>query len=182
MKTVLALAGLLVMGASNAQTVIYDTFNENQQEALFDCCNVAAISTRHSDLGKRNTVAVPFTPSADARITEIDLALSYFSGQDANLFVIVDGSSGGLPGREKHMFHLSGIPAEGQCCAFQAVGVKGIPVKAGGTYWVEVKANRDSYYGWNLNTLQAQGAFAIMGADGWMMTEGPLPAVRIIAR
>lgn len=182
-----ALGGFVTLAAAlaaHAQTTIYDTFNTDEAN-LFDCCNVVSTHTGHTNPdGQRQYLAIPFVPPVDARITEIDLGLSSFSDTGGDgAWIQVMGSTAGFPGRIKHMFYLVAAPAGGQCCTFVSETATGIPVKAGGRYWIEVKPVGLADMGWNLNTIGATGAYAVKD-KAWTMTDGttPLPAVRIIGR
>jgi hypothetical protein len=184
MRAIACAVAALIAGSAHAQTVIYDTFNADEQN-LFDCCNVLPITNKKSEVGVRSAIAIPFTAEADGKITGIDVALSDFGTPGVNRMKIeVVGSAHGLPGREKHHFIVREVPAGGQCCTFIAETATGIPIKAGGHYWILVKGVGDINGGWNLNTTGASGPYAkeALADDGWTMTEGPLPAVRITVR
>jgi hypothetical protein len=184
LKTAFAAALLSLAGTAGAQTVIYDTFNEADQANLFDCCNVLPVTTKHSSAHQRAAVAVPFTPAAKGHITEVDVAVSDLDGTGDRMKVHIMGSSEGLPGQVKHVFLIQPVPPGGQCCAFVALSASGVPVTAGGHYWIELEAVDHLNSGWNLNTAGLSGPYAIEGREGkgWSMTEGPVPAVRVIAK
>lgn len=180
------MAALLVAGSAQAQTVLYSTFSDDQQN-LFDCCNSWRIAGAVAEGGKAS-VAIPFTPLEDARIIEVDVALSQGVGGVA---VELRGSTSGLPGRLKRKFEAREIPPGGQCCVFNAMQLKadapGVLVQGGGTYWVEVHAQHLSEAGWNYNSLGLSGDVATLlnvhgGHDFWIPGSGVLPAVRIIAK
>lgn len=176
------LVALLAAGATQAQTTVFTTLNDADEANLFDCCNSLPILGRHTGSGKE-AVAIPFTPAADARINQVDLALSATSGGNA-VVVTIRGSTMGLPGRVKHHLYANDIPAGGQCCTLQTVTALGVPVKAGGHYWISVKANDPDFVGgWNLNSMSLAGDYAVENASGgWTMTNGQLPAVRVLAQ
>jgi hypothetical protein len=183
LKFALMGALLALAGAAHSQTTIFTTFNEGAPETLFDCCNTLPIHTRHTDARVRSAVAIPFTPATDAKIIEVDLALSHLMGA-GRVKVQIQGSAQGLPGKVKHKFLAEDVPDAGQCCQFVPLTAGGITVKAGGHYWVVVEAAGHFDGGWNLNTADLSGSYATAAAevDGWSLTEGPLPAVRIIAK
>jgi hypothetical protein len=181
-----ALAAVVLLAVSaHAQTILYDTFNEADQGDLFDCCRSLLVSGKKAPPG-RGAVAVPFTPDGNARITEVDVALSDINGDGSGdrMRVEVAGNALGLPGRVKHSFLVTSPPPAGQCCRFISEEAKGIPIKAGGHYWIAIKpVGANTFGGWNLNTVGASGPYAIqIGAGGWTMTEGSLTAVRIIGK
>jgi hypothetical protein len=174
-------ATLLALGttAAFADTAIYDTFNEGDQANLFDCCNVVPVDGANAV--EPQSVAVPFVPEVFAKIRELDVALSAFDGNQ--MIVSITGSSMGLPGRVKKSFPRA-APAGGQCCAYIAMlPAQAVHAEAGGQYWIVVEGKKAAKGGWNLNSAGLSGPYAVKGADGvWTMTEGPLPAVRVISK
>jgi hypothetical protein len=179
MKAFMGVA-LALAAASASSTEVYSTFNTDEQN-LFDCCNYLTIAHQTPDQD-RAAVAIPFTPEAYAKITEVDVAVSGTDVHDL-MKISINGSEAGLPGREKKAWSRT-PPMGGQCCTFVALtDGKPVAAAAGGHYWIIVKGRKATNGGWNLNTTGSSGPYAVMGADGvWAMTEGPLPAVRIIAK
>jgi hypothetical protein len=179
-----AFMGALALCASaQAQTVVYDTFNEADQQNLFDCCNSLAITAHRVDMDKVS-VAIPFTPAAFAKIIEVDLPLvSRDITKWAYMRVEIAGSTNGLPGKAKKVWHRLASPVQ-QCCEYLAFRPgQAIHAEPVGQYWVIVGAQHHDQGGWDLNTAGYSGPYAVQGEDGvWTMTEGPLPAVRIIAK
>lgn len=167
----LALAG----GASaNAQTVLYDTFNEDDQSILYDCCNFAQINSLRPNVPVK--VQVPFTVPVKTHVVEIDLPLfrtTEFGGMKV-LFVGVHGI--------KHEFYATSFDEAGACCAFVAIGAKGVAVAPGVQYSLLIHGVNRMQGGWNLNTVGATGDYTQWDADGQHDVNGPLPAMRIIGR
>jgi hypothetical protein len=178
------LAGLvLALGTTvaSADTVLYDTFNEADQANLFDCCNSLPIVGNHAG-ADRASVAVPFTPEAFAKITEVDVAMST-AGPQFPLSIEIAGSSNGLPGTVKKFWNRTPLAA-GQCCEFVVARPgQAVHAAAGGHYWIILEGKKHALAGWNLNSAGLFGPYAVKGEDGiWTMTEGPLPAVRILTK
>jgi hypothetical protein len=183
MKALLAIASATLVAGSAHADVIYSTFNSDEQD-IFACCGEYLINNKGYDGSKfKNEVAIPFTPTVDARITEVHVALSYFSGtNDAE--VSIRGSENQVPGRVKHVFHALDIPAAYQCCVYETFTAKGIPVRAGDTYWVVVKAGAHPFEGgWNFNSLGLVGVLAVNSdyGGGWVVSgDNVLTAVELI--
>lgn len=176
MRNLFALLALcLAPFVASAQTVFFNTFSDDD-EALFDCCNT--VNAMGPEAGPRTLVAVPFVPVAAGHVTEIDIPLSTVSGI-GNALVFLKGSRDHIPGRKKHEFNLQNVPAGGQCCVFSSLSAKGVPVMAGGVYWVEIKARAANVIGWNLNSIGAQGIYDVAPAGAWTPINGTLPALRI---
>jgi hypothetical protein len=180
MKRTLAIALLAAMAIPGyAETVVFDTFNEADPTTLFDCCNALPIVGSHNDTG-RQAIAVPFSPEVFSKIHEVDVAIS---GPGNDVKISIAGSTMGLPGKLKKTWVRDGYTF-GQCCQFAAM-TSGQTTHAagGGHYWIVIEGQSRSIAGWNLNSAGLSGAYAVRGDDMvWTMTEGPLPAVRVIAR
>lgn len=179
MKIKIFAALIAAAGAANAQTVIYDTFNENDQANLFDCCN--ALTIRGTTAGHpKAAVQFWFTPQTTGRITEIDIPLSYTSGDPNEIEILFIGFPKGV----KHTFRARNLPAPGQCCAFQALEAKGVPFQGGHQYriMVEAKGRVDTLGGWNLNSAGIVGDYSITdsGNGKWRDVNDVMPAIRII--
>lgn len=178
-RLLMTLAGMATMTAY-AQADLYSTFN-NDEAKLFDCCNsLPIVGPRHDNAKK--SIAIPFTLQADARITEVDIAASWMSGQGNKVLVRLVGSVEGNPGRIKHKFVVGGIPKGGQCCVFETMTAHGVPVKAGGVYWIEIGVEPGDVAGWNLNSLGIEGAYKTWDGVAWNDAQGPLPAVRLLGK
>lgn len=173
-------AALAFAGAANAQTVIYDTFNEDDQANLFDPVNTVPISAGRK-VGTKDTPWIYFTVPTKTHITEIDVALSYASGADQFEVEVIGQHS------IKHRFVLRDVPAGGQCCTFQAMTAPGIPVVPGIEYALHVRAQHDAVGGWNLNSAGVLGTYYVFHGHGKHnhtdeFDDSPMPAVRIIAQ
>jgi hypothetical protein len=153
------LAALAFAGAAQAQTVVYDTFNEADQANLFDCCNVLSLVGAHVKDVDKVAYAIPFSPEAYAKITEVDVALSgNTEGVDREIGISITGSTMGLPGKVKKMWTRMAL-SPGQCCEYVAVtSGQATQAAAGGHYWIEIHAKSGSMGGWNLNTIGASGS------------------------
>jgi hypothetical protein len=167
MKQAIITASLALAGTAGAQTIIYDTFNENDQADLFDCCAYMSINPK-------TNIEVPFIAAVSGRVSEIDLALFHVAGTGDDAKVFIRGADGKL----LHRFVLTGLGSEDQCCQFATVEADGPLLEGGQTYTLEVHGTLESKSGWNSNTAGISGVFYRNGKQG----NGTLPAVRIIAK
>jgi len=186
MRNTLIVGALIALaGAAQAQTVIYDTFNEADQANLFDCCSYVPINSATSQAGTLAIAAVPFIAAADGKIGEVDVALSAID-DSFNAGVEVQVMNGEVtPSMRKQRFYNASLPAFGQCCAFVSdLADKGVKIKAGHRYWIMVKALGNVEAAWNVNSMALSGPYAVKvgAARNWTITEGPLPAVRVITK
>jgi hypothetical protein len=178
---VLAFAGLLAFAASaQAQdATLYDTFNDGDQGALFDCCNTLPLVGGHKD-GDWLDVHLPITVPVRTKIREVDVALSYVSGHNEVDVMLV---SVGRHHPFAYRFHATNVPSGGQCCVFQT----GIPSGGGifahaGNYELWLRVHGSTLAGWNLNSAGLTGPYLTRDQDGWHEQNGTLPAVRILTR
>jgi hypothetical protein len=87
-------------------------------------------------------VAIPFTPTADSHVEEMQLAVGIISGTNLmDVTLAVDG--GGVPGTALATKTIADIPEAGTCCTLATVRFKapGIAVNAGTQYWIVATSN-----------------------------------------
>jgi hypothetical protein len=162
---------------------IYSSFGPDRDN-LYDCCIAWTLTTRESVVGLRQFVAAPFTPADNGSIRKIVVALSWVSGLNA-LTVSLRADDGGLPGAVIKRFELLDLPVFGGCCETETLAAKGIPVTAGTTYWVTVRAAADTWAGWNFNVLNLPGPFAVKSdwlddTGHWQLNPNSPPAFRVL--
>jgi hypothetical protein len=105
-----------------------------------DVANNAGVKTIFSNLGsKRDTydatngwsvngpkcractkapqwIAMPFTPKADATVTQIQIAVGYDASGTDGFNVVLASDASGLPGKPLHSWDLKNLPTSGKCC------------------------------------------------------------------
>jgi uncharacterized repeat protein (TIGR03803 family) len=115
-------------------------------------------------------IAEPFTPKANATITQIQVAIQYYSGPNGfNLVLAADAK--GLPGKSLHSWDLTNLPYWPSCCELDtATYAKGVKVEKGKQYWVVAKTDsksEDSFVEWDCNWKNTQGNQGIYQGAGW---------------
>jgi len=145
--------------------VIYSNFDPDPAK-LYYCCGGFTVSTPSSEVGQRVSVAMPFAPVENGSIKKIRLAVGHASGANS-LSVSLRADDGGLPGAVIKRFQVFDLAEFGSCCETEVVTLKGVPVTAGTTYWVVVKADADTWAGWNSNSVGAVGLPAFNQGEGW---------------
>lgn len=112
--------------------------------------------------------AMPFSPTVDATVGKIKLALTWVSGTNGAK-VALHADSGGLPGVELGLYKVSKLPPFGSCCDTRAVNQVGVPVSAGAQYWVVVSTKKSATTSalWNRNSTGVNGAVALHDGWGW---------------
>lgn len=99
--------------------------------------------------------AVAFTPKANATVTKIETSAGRQGGGTAGFELGIWSDANGVPGKPIKSFHVSKLPAYGQCCTVSVANDKtGIPVTAGTQYWVVVSTTPKDIdiYAWAFNS------------------------------
>lgn len=101
-------------------------------------------------------VANPFTPTANANLAAIQVAVGRLGSGTSGFEVGLYNDASGIPGTLIKSVHIPGskVPAYGQCCVLDTAGFSGVSVTAGTQYWVAVTTTSSDLdiYGWNFNT------------------------------
>ena len=128
-------------------------------------------------------VAVPFTPTFNARIQRVRMAIGYIYGTP-DIKVSLNADAGGVPGDVIKKFNALELPPFGQCCGTVSTPFGGANVVAGQTYWVVARVPKrfDTGAAWHGNITGAEGAWAVNRGEGWRQTSGILGALEVLAR
>ena len=83
-------------------------------------------------------VGMAFTPTADAHVTQVRVAVEHVSGPKV-IYVSIYSDSGGYPGTLlEGPVVVTKMPKEGSCCDFAVANFLPLQVYGGQPYWVEV--------------------------------------------
>jgi len=141
--------------------------------------------------------AVPFTPSADMTVKEVEASVLWDEGTNQVVLSLNEDSSG-LPGKAIHSWTAKNLATIGSCCQL-ATGKSqtGIAVKAGTQYWLVVSTNsKDSniFAAWEVNSTDMRThPFASYCDDSkqgncngnsgkWVAVEGLLPGFAVLGQ
>jgi hypothetical protein len=113
--------------------------------------------------------AFSFTPASTDYLTELEIALSSYSGTNAATVELLNDSSG--PGTVLESWTASGLPSSGtSSTTLQTLtSTGGIELVSGDTYWVAVlpgASNTDAV--WNFNSAGATGTLYGTLGSGWV--------------
>lgn len=98
--------------------------------------------------------AVPFTPSATARLTSFEAPLGVHTGPN-QLQAFLFSDSAGAPGTIVESFTLSGLPSSGFPFPLLSIASGLDPlVVAGQKYWFGATGGADTFGEWSLNLFQ----------------------------
>jgi hypothetical protein len=136
-------------------------------KARFICCDSLSVGGPQSfDPFWR---AVPFTPAANASVTEVLVPVFYYGGTN-EIVVSLNNDANGLPGTAIRTWHLKNLPTQITCCLLDVARDKtGIPVTGGTQYWVAVttdSSDPDFYGQWPFNTTDMRSYQFAQSANG----------------
>jgi hypothetical protein len=121
---------------------------------------------------QRQWVAMPFTPSFDAQVTQISVAVEHNRGSPNSFVLSLTADNGGqIPGNVICSWIVSNAPKFGTCCTVDTVNeIKPLIVEKGTQYWVVAKTNGDeegTRMEWDLSPQAIEGNFALNHGHGW---------------
>ncbi len=129
-------------------------------------------------VGLGTSIAMPFTPKADAKATELVLGLfSVTTGYTTA--VSLNEDSNGMPGKVIHKWRLKklGTSHFHDCSATITRSRKGLPLKAGTQYWAVASAPDAAWDIWDFTYSGLMGNFASeQDGQGWNADYGNLGA------
>jgi hypothetical protein len=117
-------------------------------------------------------MAMPFTPKANATVTQIQAAVQWQGSgvNGANLILATDAS--GLPGKTLHSWNLKNLANQYTCCKLAtAKYANGIKVKKGKQYWVVAQTDAKSLDAcdvWDFAWNDMKGNIGYNLGAGWM--------------
>ena len=113
--------------------------------------------------------AMPFTPTANATVTKIEVSAGRQGGGTAGFELGLYSDANGVPGNLIQGTHISNLPQYGECCAVAVANdPAGIPVTAGTQYWVAVTTNSNDIdiYAWAFNSTDMTASLAAEWCQG----------------
>ena len=159
-------------------TILYNN-SSSYPLGKYWCCTGYTITGSGSIVGEQFADGMPFTPSVNATVTHIGVAVGWVTGTN-EVTVTLNADNGGLPGSVLGTFNISSLPSFGSCCSVEVESLSGVPVNAGTQYWVVVQSTtptNDTWAAWNDNdTNETNQPFAFQQAGVWGASQGILGA------
>ena len=116
-------------------------------------------------------VAMPFTPTFDATVTQISIAVEHNTGAPNSFVLSLNEDGGQIPGPVIRRWLVRNAPKYGTCCTLDVVkDSEGLKVKNGTQYWVVAKTNvseEETRMEWDLSPRAIEGPFAFNNGQGW---------------
>ncbi len=141
--------------------------------------------------------AVPFTPTANMTVKEVEASVVWDEGTNA-VVLSLNSDSGGLPGKAIHSWNVKNLAIIGSCCQLATGKSKtGIAVTKGTQYWVVVSTNSNDsniFAAWEVNSTDMRNhPFASYcddskqgscnGTSGqWYAVSGLLPGYAVLGQ
>jgi len=128
-------------------------------------------------------IAMPFTPKANATVTQIQIAVHY-DGLGTNGFnLVLAADDYGLPGKTLHSWDLKNLPYRGTCCKLEtAKYAEGVKLTKGKQYWVVARTDSKSAEavdGWSYTWNDSTGPNAFNVGKGWYYINDQLCAFAV---
>ena len=152
-----------------ASSVVFNNFGANWD---YNCCVGGTLLG--SSIGWI-IQANQFTALAGGSVSEIDVAIGYnFTGRNgATVSLWTDNS--GIPGVQMGTWDLTNLPDFGTCCAVSSIlGISGINVSAGASYFLMASTPSDTSDAWNWNSIGDTGLvdYTFDGGATWNQAFG----------
>jgi len=151
------------------QAVIFSNFGKENH--LYEDTVSWDIAGPHSGV-QQQWVAMQFTPTFDARVTQISVAVEHNTGSPNSFVLSLNADDGGeIPGKELRSWIVSNAPRFGTCCTVDAArDIKHLFIRKGTQYWVVASTNAGeeaTRMEWDLSPQANEGNFAFNNGQGW---------------
>jgi hypothetical protein len=153
---------------------------------VFFCCYGYTISGPDSFLGSAYWVAIPFTPTSNMTVNEVEVSVGWGGDGTNGVTLSVNADASGLPGAALASLDATGLSNYGSCCQLVvAKSPKGLPVNQGTQYWVVVSTDtstQNTFDAWAFNSTDMRSyPFASYStANGWGNSDGLLPGYAVL--
>ena len=162
-------------------TTIFSNLGPTPTNAYNDTTGYYVLGPNNSVALPEQWIGVPFTPSADAHVEQLQLAIGYISGTslvDVGLY----SDNAGTVGSPLATGHAVTIPTFGTCCQLVTVNIKSTSITKGTQYWI-VATSDDTNAADFTGVFQASNLAIIagdVGLAGWFSftTNTPAAAAR----
>lgn len=137
------------------------------------CCMGTVVAGPDYGFVAQQWWAEAFTPSANATVTKIEVAITYMAGGTNGVNIGLYSDANGVPGTALISKDVTNLPPFGGCCTTMVLKDKdGIAVTAGTQYWVVLStdSNNDELLGsWDYNSTDQVTKInqAINTGSGW---------------
>lgn len=165
---------------------VFDNLAEKYPDGLYWAYSSWSVCGPNAGCGAQVWLATSFTPTADANVTRLEVAVKLISGSN-HLVLSLRSDNAGLPGTVLQKWVLKNLLPQGTCCETKAGTSTGIPVKAAHQYWIVLSTDtnsKDTFAGWSYNDTSqlAPVALARNYGSGWSVAgQAPAPAFAVFS-
>jgi hypothetical protein len=166
-------------GSATLQT-IFSNLGPSAGDAYNDESGYYVLGPNNSIGDSEQWIALPFTPTANAHVSEISVAVGWISGEKA-FFVGLYSDNSGTVGSELASAETNKVPTFGTCCDTVNVDITSTAVSAGTQYWIvastddtKAPAFTGAFMSSNSSTIAYNPA-----EEGWFNFSGNVPAVLV---
>jgi len=155
---------------------IYTDFGPTTTDYYNDTTGYYVLGPDNTVGDTQQAIGLPFTPKADAHVTQLQAAIGYISGTSAVDIGLYSDASG-TPGTLLAAGHSTTIPDFGACCTVVSVNIVSTAVTAGTQYWIV--ASSDTHGPDFGGVWQASNLYNIAGNEsdsGWFTFSANVPA------
>lgn len=154
-----------------ASTVIFSDFGPG---GTYDPNVGFVISGELSPTFTYVTWGMPFTPSGEFLLSQIDIALATFPESTLPVIVTLNADNAGTPGSALMTWTVTDLPPSGTCCSAAMLEASSpLLLSAGTQYWVvAVPQSAETFAEWNGNSIGVTGTAAMQNTPGgsWIFT------------
>lgn len=117
---------------------------------------------------------MPFTPSGEFLLNQIDIAVETFPESTLPVIVTLDANSAGTPGSALMTWTVTALPPSGTCCSAAMLEASSpLFLSAGTQYWVVASPESPQTFAeWNWNSIGVTGPQALQEGPGlsWIVS------------
>jgi hypothetical protein len=150
----------------------------------YDCCSLESIQGPNTLYGPY-WVAVPFTPDANVKLTQVEAGVRYFAGTNSVAIWLAADASGLPGGMLAGPVDVGNLPLAGGCCSLAIAKFKSVPLTKGTQYWIVAGTDSnsmDTADGWTDNSTDMRIMPFAFYHPGWQLEHWILPSIGIFGK
>jgi hypothetical protein len=136
-----------------------------------------------STVSQNQFIAAAFTPSANAEVTKIAVAITHNFGTRRALLSLNSDASG-QPGTAIYTWLLTHVPSGQNCCKLLVfvAAPAGLTVTQGTPYWLVAEGLGSTVDGWHGTYDLSKGLWAYNLGQGWIVVNDVAPAFGVFGK
>jgi len=171
---------------NSSEPLIYGNLATKDPKGLYWGWGFYGVVGPKSQMGFEEWDATAFTPTANATVTKVTVAVGYVNSTNTfDILMSLNADKNGAPGKALKTWKITfpnGQPAEPGCCTVKSKEGS-IQVSANTQYWIVMSTESDSdiFAGWNLNDSDEidTGPVAEYFGQQWNVFSTQVPAFAV---